>query len=152
MNMKIHQSCEIHPSVSFGENFTAWQFSTIGENTSIGDDVVVGSNVWIGKNCTIGKGTRIQHGVFIPHATRIGGDVFIGPNVTLTDDKHPQARKSYTPAPPILKHQCSLGAGCVILPGVTIGERAMIGAGAVVVDDVPDDAVMIGIPARQYNL
>jgi len=140
--------CEIHPLVKFGEKCTVWQFATICENTVIGDEVVVGSNVWIGKHVHIGSWTRIQHGAFIPNGCQIGEAVFIGPNVTLTDDKHPKAGFLYKSNPPILENDCSIGAGAIILPGVRIARGTMVGAGAVVTQDTLPMSLVLGIPAR----
>ena len=147
-----HHLADIHESVRFGENCKVWQFATICEQTKLGEGVVVGSAAWIGRECVIGDFTRIQHGAFIPNHTHIGRSVFIGPNVVLTDDKRPKVGRLYRPEPPILQDDCSIGAGAVILPGVKIGRGAMIGAGAVVTQDVPDFAVMIGSPAKQKPL
>lgn len=137
-HVTIHGITLLDVSVQFGSKCTVWQFSTICAGTVVGDNVVIGSNVWIGKNCVIGSGTRIQHGAFIPNGTTIGESVFIGPNVTLTDDKYPSCNKTtpYVAQPPVLEHLCSLGAGCVVLPGLTIGRGAMVGAGAVVTSHV----------------
>lgn len=147
---QIHKLSEVHETVIFGENCTVWQFATICEDTRIGESVVVGSASWIGRNCTIGSFTRIQHGAFIPNRAVIGTGVFIGPNAVLTDDKRPKAGQLYTPAPPILEDDCSIGAGAVILPGVKIGRGAMVGAGAVVTQDVLPFTVVMGSPARSH--
>jgi acetyltransferase-like isoleucine patch superfamily enzyme len=90
----IHGHADIHPTARLGdfdgENVSVWQFATICAGTEIGPRSVVGSCVWIGKNCTIGENVRIQHGAFIPNGSVIEDDVFIGPNVTMTDDKYPR--------------------------------------------------------------
>ena len=138
----------IHGSVRWGNNCKFWQFCTICEDVEIGDNVVIGSNVFVGAGTKIGSGTRIQHGAFIPKNTVIEDFVFIGPNATLTDDKHPVAGKGYTAQPPVLKSGCSIGAGVTILPGVTIGHNALIGAGAVVTKDVQPFCTMVGNPCR----
>ena len=138
-------------SVIFGENCTVWHGATICEETVLGEGVVVGSNVWIGRGCQIGAFTRIQHGAFIPNHTVIGRSVFIGPNATLTDDKRPVAGDTYRPFPPILEDDCSLGAACVILPGVRVGQRSMVGAGAVVTKDVDAMTTVVGCPAQLLN-
>jgi acetyltransferase-like isoleucine patch superfamily enzyme len=144
----FHGHVTFSPSAKFGENCTVWQYATICEDVVIGHEVVIGSGAWIGAGSEIGHGTRIQHGAFIPKKTEIGAFVFIGPNVTLTDDKYPVAGAPYDPHPPVLEAHCSIGAGAVILPGVRVGEGAMIGAGAVVTQDVPPHAVVYGCPAR----
>lgn len=140
---KIDLPCKL------GRNVTVWAFTSICRHVELGDDVVVGSNVFIGEGAKIGKGTRIQHGAFIPKNAQIGSYVFIGPNATLTDDKYPVAGAPYDPEPPVLDDGCSIGAGAIILPGVHIGCNAMVGAGAVVTQDVPSGVTVVGVPATQ---
>lgn len=138
------------PSVQCGPNCTIWQYATICADVVMGEGVVIGSGAWIGRGVRIGAYTRIQHGAFIPNHTVIGEHVFIGPNVVLTDDKYPMAGNTeYHPEPPTLQDYCSIGAGAVILPGVTIGESAMVGAGSVVTQDVPTLATVVGCPAHR---
>lgn len=149
MSANIYGPSTIDPNVKFGNNVTVWQYASILPGTEIGDDCVIGSCVWIGRNCRIGKGVHINHGTFIPHGTVIGDFVFFGPGVMLTDDRRPIAgNKRYTPEPPVIKEWASIGAGAVILPGVTIGSGAMVGAGAVVTRDVGATVTAIGMPAR----
>jgi acetyltransferase-like isoleucine patch superfamily enzyme len=147
MNTDVYSRI-IAESALLGANVTVWQFATICDEAVLDDGVVVGSNVWIGKKAIIGARTRIQHGAFLPNGTVVGQDVFIGPNVTMTDDKYPKAGLPYQAAPPILEDGCSIGAGAVLLPGVRIGRSAMVGAGAVITEDVPDGATYVGCPAR----
>lgn len=147
----IHQPATIHGSVLVGENCTIWQYATICEQTILGEGVVVGSHAWIGRAVAIGSFTRIQHGAFIPNHTVIGHGVFIGPNVTMTDDKYPKAGRLYRAEPPTLDDDCSIGAGAVLLPGVRIGRGAMVGAGAVVTQDVAPFSIVMGIPARPQS-
>ena len=132
----------LHPDI------TVYAFTTIEETCTVGSKVVIGSNVFVGRGSFIGEGTRIQHGVFICRYTHIGKNVFIGPCVVLADDKHPRVNNSeYDAQAPFLDDECSIGAGVVILPGVHIGKRAIVGAGAVVTHNVPDGATVVGIPA-----
>lgn len=146
----IHQPATIDDSVMVGENCTIWQYATICAEVVMGESVVVGSHVWIGRGAQIGAFTRIQHGAFIPNHTQIGKGCFIGPNCSMTDDRYPKAGRLYRAEPPILEDDCSLGAHCVILPGVRIGRGAMVGAGAVVCEDVAPFAVVTGCPARAH--
>jgi acetyltransferase-like isoleucine patch superfamily enzyme len=147
-NPDVYGTVSIACSVKFGTGCTIWQYATICDNVQIGDDVVIGSNVWIGAGTVIGAGTRIQHGAFIPKDVFIGECVFIGPNVTLTDDKYPRAGEPYAPQPPILECGCAIGAGAVILPGVRVGAHSMVGAGAVVTNDVKPHTTVRGVPAE----
>lgn len=118
--------------------------SNIGDCV-IGDGSIVHSHVWIGDRVSIGKRCKIQAFAFIPTGVRIGHDVFIGPHVCFTNDKHP-------PSPDLqittVGNHASIGANATILPGITIGEGAKIGAGAVVTKDVPNNMTVCGNPAR----
>jgi acetyltransferase-like isoleucine patch superfamily enzyme len=143
----LSDKATIHESVVFGENCVVWQYATICEGAVLGDGVVIGSNAWIGRGVHLGNYTRIQHGAFIPNNTVVGRSVFVGPNVSLTDDKYPKAGMPYRPNPPVLEDECSVGAGAVILPGVRIGRGAMIGAGSVVTQDILSLHTAIGVPA-----
>jgi UDP-2-acetamido-3-amino-2,3-dideoxy-glucuronate N-acetyltransferase len=147
----IHQPATIADSVMVGENCTIWQYATICEDAVLGESVVVGSHAWIGRGVRIGAFTRIQHGAFIPNHTQIGIGCFIGPNCSMTDDRYPKAGRLYRAEPPILEDDCSLGAHCVILPGVRIGRGAMVGAGAVVCADVAPFTIVSGCPARTHS-
>jgi len=143
-----HSQSEIHHSVIVGLRSTVWQFATICRDTVIGEDCVVGSSVWIGRNCRIGNRVRIQHGAFVPNGTILEDDVFVGPNVTMTDDKYPRSgNHSYIPQPPTIRRGASLGAGAIILPGVVVGPDTMVAAGAVVTKSI-DGHTLIGMPAR----
>lgn len=143
----VSEKAVIGQGVVIPSSCTVWHGATLCDDTVLGEGVVVGSNAWIGKGCQIESYTRIQHGAFIPNNTHIGKSVFIGPNATLTDDKYPKAGRLYKPEPPILEDDCSIGAAAVLLPGVRIGRGATVGAGAVVVQDVPPFATVKGVPA-----
>jgi UDP-2-acetamido-3-amino-2,3-dideoxy-glucuronate N-acetyltransferase len=131
----------------------------VGEGTKISDHV----NIYkckIGRNCKIeayvyieggviiGDNCKIKPFVFLPTGVTIEDDVFIGPNVTFTNDKYPRARGEWKLLQTRVKRGVSIGANCTILPGLTIGEHALVGAGSVVTKDVPDHAVVSGNPAR----
>ena len=131
----------------------------IGENTIIRDHVnlykcKVGKNckiesfVYIEEGVVIGDNCKIKPFVFIPTGVTIGNGVFIGPNVTFTNDKYPKTAGAWTQVNTLVKSGASLGANCVILPGVTVGQGALIGSGAVASKDVPDRAIVIGNPAK----
>ena len=145
----IHPTAVVSPDARLGSNVKVWSGAVIGQFTEIGDDCVIGSNAYVGWGTRMGRGCRLQHGVFLPNNAILGEKVFIGPNVTFTDDKYPRAGNiHYKPEPPMLGYHCSIGAAATILPGIKIGSHAMVGAGAVVTHDVPDFALVMGIPAR----
>jgi acetyltransferase-like isoleucine patch superfamily enzyme len=114
----------------------------IGKNCKISAFVYIEEGVLIGDNC------KIKPFVFIPTGVTIEDNVFIGPNVSFTNDKYPKARGEWLLLQTRIKKGVSIGANSVILPGVTIGEDALVGAGSVVTRDVPDKARVAGNPAR----
>ena len=122
------------------------ELSNIRDGVEIGDNSVLHSHIWIGENVKIGNNVRIQAFSFIPEGVIIEDDVFIGPRVTFTNDKYPPSSKEEW-KPTIVKRGASIGASVTILPGITIGEGARIGAGAVVTKNVEPYTVVCGNPA-----
>ena len=114
----------------------------IGSNTKIDAFVYIEEDVTIGDNC------KIRPFVFIPSGVEIEDNVFIAPNVTFTNDKHPRAQGEWTLLRTRVRKFASIGAGSTIGPGVEIGENALVGAGSVVTKNVPDNAVVVGVPAK----
>jgi len=144
----IHERAVVSEEALLPDDIQVWAGAIVEPAVIAGRGCVIGSNVFVGAGTSLGNRVRIQHGAFIPRRTRIGHDVFIGPNVTMTDDKYPMAGSTYDPRPPILEHHCSIGAGAVLLPGVTIGHHAMVAAGAVVTKNVFSESTVIGVPAK----
>lgn len=122
----------------------------------IGADTKVGAFVEIQKNASVGARCKISSHTFVCEGVTIEDEVFVGHGVMFINDRHPRAtaggalqtEADWQVIPTTVRHGASIGSGAVILCGVTIGERAMIGAGAVVTRDVPADAVVAGVPAR----
>lgn len=144
----IHASADVQ-TTQIGDGTTVWQFcvvlakAKIGSNCNICAQVLIENDVVIGNNVTIKSGVQLWDGI------RIEDNVFIGPNVTFTNDLFPRS-KVYPEEflQTVVKSGASIGGGAVILPGITIGESAMIGAGAVVTKVVPAQAIVVGNPAR----
>ena len=144
----------IHPlsdvqSPTIGEGTNVWQFAVVLPKAKIGRDCNICANAFVENDVIVGDRVTIKCGVQLWDGLRVEDDVFIGPNVTFTNDKFPRS-KIYPEKflQTVVKKGASIGANATILPGVTIGEGAMIGAGAVVVRDVPAHATVVGNPAQ----
>ena len=144
----VHSSADVQTS-DIEEGTRIWQFVVVLPLAKIGADCNVCSHCFIENDVIIGDRVTIKNGVSLWDGLRVADDVFIGPNVTFTNDRFPRSR-----LPPenflrtVIEKGASLGAGAVILPGLTIGENAMIAAGAVVLKTVPSNAIVVGNPAR----
>ena len=143
----------IHPlsdvqSKNIGENTNVWQFSIILQGASIGDGCNINCHCFIENDVVIGNNVTIKSGVYIWDGTTILDNVFVGPNVVFSNDKYPRSKhhgKIFEKT--LIKQGASIGAGAILLPGITIGENAMIGAGALVTKDVDANEIWYGAPA-----
>lgn len=150
-NSIIRANSTIFSSVKTGSNFKTGHNVMIRENTQIGDNVLIGTNVIIDGNVKIGNNVSIQGNVYIPTNVIIEDNVFIGPCAVLANDKYP-IRKKYELKGPVLRKGVSIGANATLLPGVEIGEGAMVAGGALVTKDVPPWKLAVGVPARVHDL
>ncbi len=123
----------------------AWWPCHVSSN-NIGMGTNIGALAHIGKNVTIGRDCKIQGGAYIADSCIIGDRVFMGPNATITNDRHPPSNGKWSPV--IIGSDVVLGAGCTIVAGVTIGDNSVIGAGSVVTKDVEKGTVVAGVPAK----
>lgn len=139
----------IYAGSVIGARLQTGQGASIREENSIGDDVSVGTNAVLESGNRIGHGVRIHSGCFLEMVT-VEEDVFVGPNVVFTDDPHPMNCPRYKDCKggAVVRRLARIGANATILPGVEVGEGALVGAGSVVVDDVPPGMVVVGNPAR----
>ena len=144
----------IHPladvaECAIGEGTKVWQFVVILKGAKIGRDCNICAQTLIEGDVIVGDRVTVKSGVQLWDGTRIEDDVFIGPNVTLTNDPFPRSREypeNFSGI--VVKRNASVGANATLLPGITIGEFSMIGAGAVVTKNVPPGAVVAGNPAK----
>jgi acetyltransferase-like isoleucine patch superfamily enzyme len=147
----IHPLSDVQSS-EIGEGTRVWQYCVILEGARIGRDCNICSHCFIENDVNLGDRVTIKCGVQLWDGMRIKNDVFVGPNVTFTNDPIPRSRQM--PDSFLLTeiaNGVSIGANATILPGLLIGESAMVGAGAVVTRDVPSFAVVMGSPARQVG-
>ncbi len=146
----VHPTAVIDEGVEIGEGTKIWHFTHIMTGAKIGKNCVLGQNVFIGRNVRIGDGVKIQNNVSVYEGVELEDYVFCGPSMVFTNVLNPRSeieRKSEFRRT-LVKRGATLGANCTIICGVTIGRYAFVGAGAVVTKDVPDYALVVGVPAR----
>ena len=137
----------IYPDVIMGDKFVTGNNAIIRSNTILGDNCLVGTNAVIEGKCNIGDNVKLQTGVYVTLYTTIEDDVFMGPYSVTTNDKYMIYGNGDKLIGPTIKKGARIGANATLLPGVTIGENAVVGSGAVVTKDVPTNTVVMGNPA-----
>ena len=144
----IHEKADV-AQCSIGEGTRIWQFVVIIEGAQIGRECNICAQTLIESDVIIGDNVTIKSGVQLWDGTRIHNNAFIGPNATFTNDTYPRSKEYPQEFTGItVLNNASIGANATLLPGITIGEFAMVGAGAVVTQDVPAHSVVVGNPAK----
>lgn len=152
MDYFVHESSYIDENVFIGKGTKVWYFCHIQKGAVIGENCSLGQNVNVSNNVKIGNGVKIQNNVSIYEGVELEDYVFCGPSMVFTNDlnprsKYPKGNLAYKKT--LVKEGASIGANATIVCGNTIGKWALIGSGAVVTKDVPNYALMLGIPAKQ---
>ena len=151
-NFYVHKTSIVDENVEIGENTKIWHFSHIQPGAIIGHNCSIGQNVNIANNVKIGNHVKIQNNVSVYEGVELEDYVFCGPSMVFTNVKLPRSefpqRGSSHYSKTLVKKSASIGANATIVCGVTIGEYAMIGSGAVVTKDVPPFHLVLGNPAR----
>jgi UDP-2-acetamido-3-amino-2,3-dideoxy-glucuronate N-acetyltransferase len=150
-NVLIHPSAIVDAGAEIGEGSRVWHFSHVCGGARIGKSVSLGQNVYVGNRVEIGNFCKVQNNVSIYDNVTLEEGVFCGPSMVFTNVLNPRAlidrRSEFRDT--LVRKGATLGANCTIVCGVTIGRFAFVGAGAVVTADVPDYALMLGVPARR---
>jgi UDP-2-acetamido-3-amino-2,3-dideoxy-glucuronate N-acetyltransferase len=148
-----HQTAIVDERVEIGEGTKIWHFSHILSHTTIGEGCSFGQNCVVGPKVKIGSGVKVQNNVSIYEGVEVEEDVFLGPSMVFTNVINPRAfiQRKEEFKKTLLKKGSSVGANATIVCGITIGEYALIGSGAVVNRDVKPYALMVGVPAKQIG-
>jgi UDP-2-acetamido-3-amino-2,3-dideoxy-glucuronate N-acetyltransferase len=149
----IHASAIVDAGAQLGERTRVWHFAHVCAGARIGADCSLGQGVYVGNDVVIGRNVKIQNNVSVYDAVTLEDDVFCGPSVVFTNVHNPRSEvtRKHEYRPTLVKQGATLGANCTVVCGVTIGRYAFVGAGAVVSRDVPDFALVVGVPAKQIG-
>ena len=147
----IHETAVVDEGAEVGAGTKVWHFCHLMAKAQVGAECSLGQNVYVGDNAVIGDGTKIQNNVSVYQGVVCEEEVFLGPSMVFTNVINPRSgvvrRDEYRQT--LVRKGASIGANATILCGITIGQYAFVGAGAVVTKDVPDHALVVGNPARQ---
>jgi len=149
-NFFVHESSIVSTEAVVGAGCKIWHFCHVMPGAVLGEEVMLGQNVFVDANVRVGNGCRVQNNVSLYKGVELENDVFIGPSVVFTNVLNPRAfvSRKQEMKPTLVQQGASIGANATIVCGITIGAYAMIGAGAVVTNDVPPFALVTGVPAR----
>ena len=148
MAVKIHPTADVQTS-NIGDDTLIWQYAVILKGATIGSNCNINCHTFIENDVTIGNNVTVKSGIYLWNGISVGNDVFLGPNVTFTNDKYPRSKQYPESFQRItIEDGASIGAGAIILGGLTIGKKAMVGAGSVVTKDIPAEELWMGNPAK----
>ncbi len=160
MAVKILPSADVDPSATLGDGSSIWHLAQIRDQVTLGANCIIGRGVYIGSGVTLGDNCKVQNYALIYEPAKIGAGVFIGPAAVLTNDQFPRAvnpdltlksGSDWEAAGVTIHDGASIGARAVCVAPVTIGKWALVAAGAVVTKDVPDFALVAGVPAKRIR-
>jgi UDP-2-acetamido-3-amino-2,3-dideoxy-glucuronate N-acetyltransferase len=155
--VNIHSTAEVDAGVEIGAGTRVWHGAQIRLGARIGRECIIGKNVYIDTDVILGDRCKVQNNASLYHGLMVEGGVFIGPHAIFTNDRVPRAitpngslkgGEDWTVGKTLVCYGASIGAGAIIVTGITIGRWAMVGAGAVVTRDVPDFGLVVGNPAQ----
>ena len=156
MTVRVHPTAEIEDGALVGDGVTVWHYAHIRAGATVGARTTVGKGVFVDHSVTVGDDCKVQNYAQLFHGVSVEDGVFIGPGAILANDLAPRAitprgsmktAADWTVLPTTIRHGASIGAGAIVLPGLEIGEWAMVAAGAVVTRSVPAHRLVIGTPA-----
>ena len=160
MSAYIHPAAQVSDQATIGDDTRIWSNAQVREGAAVGSECNIGKGVYIDFDVTVGSRVKIQNNTSVFHGVTVEDGVFIGPHVCFCNDMVPRAitpdgklkgNDDWEVGPTRVKYGASVGAGSTILPNVTIGSFALIGAGSVVTRDVPDHGLVYGNPARLHG-
>ncbi len=160
MTAQIASTADVSDDARIGQNTKIWHLAQVRENASLGDGCIIGRGAYIGSGVSLGPNCKVQNYALVYEPAVVGSGVFIGPAVVFTNDHNPRAvnpdgsaksASDWDPVGVTVAAGASIGARAVCVAPVSIGKWAMVAAGAVVIEDVPDFALIVGVPARRIG-
>ncbi len=148
-SVQIHPTAIVEDGAEVGPGTKVWHYAHVRAGAVIGRDCVLGKDVYVAEQARIGNNVHVQNGVSVYNGVTLEDGVFVGPHVNFTNDRYPRASNpNWELVPTLVREGASIGAGATILCGVVVNPYAMVGAGSVVLYDVPEHALVFGNPAR----
>ena len=160
MSTFIHETARVSPEAAIGDGTKIWNEAQVRERARVGRECILGKGAYVGEGVVLGDRCKLENRASVFEGATLEDGVFVGPHAAFLNDKRPRAvtpdgrlkgAADWQVSPTHAKEGAAIGGGALILPGVTVGRWAMVGAGAVVTKDVPDFALVLGNPARQVG-